>query len=125
MIHGIGIDIVEINRIKKIVINSGDKLAKRILRESELKIYYGKKYPVHFLSKRFAAKEAVLKAFGTGVSQGLTFSQFEIFNDNFGKPMLRLFSQAALLAKKLDLIQVHISLSDTRLYAYSVVIFER
>ncbi|CAD83224.1 holo-[acyl-carrier protein] synthase [Candidatus Blochmanniella floridana] len=124
MIYGIGIDIVEINRIKKIVIRSGDKLAKRILRKSELKLYYSKEYPVRFLSKRFAAKEAVLKAFGTGMSQGITFSQFEIFNDDLGRPMLRFFSQAAVLAKKLDLVRTHVSVSDTGLYACSIVIFE-
>lgn len=124
MIHGIGIDIVEINKIEKIVERSGDKLAKRIFRKSELAIYYKVKYPIRFLSKRFAAKEATSKAFGTGITQGIAFNQIEIFNNHLGKPMIRLFSTAAILAKKLDLINTHITLSDTNQYVCAVVVFE-
>lgn len=124
MIRGIGIDIVEIDKIEKVVIRFGDKLARRIFRESELKVYYKKKHSVRFLSKRFAAKEATSKAFGTGMNQGIAFNQIEIFNNSFGKPMVRLFSDAAVLAKKLDLTNIHITLSDTYRYVCAVVIFE-
>ncbi|URJ28432.1 holo-ACP synthase [Candidatus Blochmannia vicinus] len=125
VIHGIGVDIVDIIKIKKIITHSGDKLAKRILSKSEWKIYQNKKHPVRFLAKRFAAKEAVAKAFGTGINQGVTFSQIEIFNDKLGKPMLHLFSYTALLANKLSLKKMHITLSDTNLYACALVVFER
>lgn len=126
MIYGIGVDIVEVYKIKRIVACSGDKLAKRILSISELKIYQQKKNrSMNFLATRFAAKEAVSKAFGTGMRQGITFTQFEIFNDTLGKPMLRLFSYAALLAKRLELTKMHITLSDTNTYACAVVIFEQ
>lgn len=124
MIYGIGIDIIEISRIKKIVKHSGDKLAKRILRESELKLYYNEKYPIRFLSKHFAVKEAISKAFGTGMTRGISFSQLEILHDGLGKPILRLFNDALLLAKKLDLLKSHITLSDTNLYVCAMVIFE-
>ncbi|WP_041567541.1 holo-ACP synthase [Candidatus Blochmanniella pennsylvanica] len=125
VIHGIGIDIVDIRKIKKIITHSGDKLATRILSKSEWKIYKNKKHPVHFLAKRFAAKEAVSKAFGTGINQGVTFNQIEIFNDKLGKPMLHLFSCTALLANKLSLKKMHITLSDTNSYACAFVILER
>lgn len=125
MIHGIGVDIVDIRKIKKIITHSGDKLATRILSESEWKIYKNKKCPVHFLAKRFAAKEAVAKAFGTGISQGVTLNQIEIFNDKLGKPMLHFFSCTALLANKLSLKKMHITLSDTNSYACAFVILER
>lgn len=122
--YGIGIDIVEINRIKKIVEWSGDKLAKRIFRESELEIYYQKKCSIQFLSNRFAAKEATAKAFGTGIMNRIKFNQLEIYNNDLGKPMLRLFSNADFLAKKLELTGMHVTISDTNQYACAMVIFE-
>lgn len=126
MIYGVGIDIVEIYKIRRIVANSGDKLAKRILSIAEWKTYQKKKNrSVHFLATRFAAKEAISKAFGTGICRGITFTQLEIFNDTLGKPVLRLLSCAALLAKHLALKKMHITLSDTNTYACAMVIFER
>ncbi len=54
-----------------------------------------------FLAKRFAVKEAAAKAFGTGIRNGLAFNQFEVFNDELGKPRLRLWGEALKLAEKL------------------------
>lgn len=125
MIYGIGVDIVEIYKVRKIVICSGDKLANRILSMKELKIYLKKNRSIRFLATRFAAKEAVSKAFGTGIRQGLTFTQFEIFNDRLGKPILHLLSYAELLAKQLKLKGMHVTLSDTNTYACAMVIFEQ
>ncbi|URJ25018.1 holo-ACP synthase [Candidatus Blochmannia ocreatus (nom. nud.)] len=127
MIYGIGIDIVDIKKINHIITYSGDKLAKRILSKLEWTIYQNKKksFRIRFIAKRFAAKEAITKAFGTGISQGVTFNQIEIFNDQFGKPTINLFAYAELLAKKLSLKKMHITLSDTETYAYALAIFER
>lgn len=126
MIYGVGIDIVEVYKIKKIVTYSGDKLAKRIFSTSEWEIYQKRKNrSIHFLATRFAAKEAVSKAFGTGMCKGITFTQLEIFNDKLGKPILHLLSSAALLAKKLALKEAHITLSNTNTYACAMVIFEQ
>lgn len=127
MIYGVGIDIVEIYKIKKIVSYSGDKLAERIFSAAELKIYQQQKHSsIHFfLAKRFAIKEAVSKAFGTGLGQGITFTQLEVFNDKQGKPILHLLSAAALLAKMLALKNMHITVSDTNEYACAVAIFEQ
>ncbi|WP_044026137.1 holo-ACP synthase [Candidatus Blochmanniella vafra] len=117
-------DIIEIDRIKKIIVRSGDKLAQRILSKLELEIYYQKKNSVYFLSKRFVAKEAASKAFGTGMKQGIAFNQFEIFNDDYGQPGLRFFSCAAQLAERLALKKTYVTLTDTRVYACAVVILE-
>lgn len=126
MIYGIGVDIVEICEIKRILSYSGDKLAKRILSMAELQMYHKKKNSsVHFLATRFAAKEAVSKAFGTGICRGITFTQLEVFNDKFGKPVLHLLSYAALLAERLALKNMHITLSNTNTYACAVVVFEQ
>lgn len=126
MIYGVGIDIIEICRIKRIVGYSGDRFAKRILSMSEWHIYRQKgNRAIRFLAMRFAAKEAVSKAFGTGMHQGVSFTQFEIFNDKLGKPVLHLLSYAALLAKNLALKNMHITLSDTEVYACAMAILER
>lgn len=126
MIYGVGVDIVEVCKIRKIVAYSGDRLARRILSISEWQIYqYRKNRAVRFLATRFAAKEAVSKAFGTGIRHGITFTQLEVFNDRLGKPVLRLLSRAALLAKELALKEMHITLSDTSTYACAMVVFER
>lgn len=89
MIKGIGLDIVEINRIEKALSRSG-RFAMRILTEKELTIFNsltdGRK--VEFLAGRFAAKEAYAKANGTGLGEGCTLQQIEILKDDIGKPVL-------------------------------------
>lgn len=124
-ICGIGTDIVEISRIESMVFRSGDRLARRILSSTEWQQYQKNNQPVRFLAKRFAVKEAVSKAFGTGIRSGLAFSQFEVFNDKFGKPALRLFAQAVAVAAQLEIARMHITLADERHYACAIVIFER
>ncbi|QOI10933.1 holo-ACP synthase [Blochmannia endosymbiont of Colobopsis nipponica] len=124
-IYGMGIDIIEINRIKLIVARTGDRLASRILTKIEWQKYKSSKFPIRFLAKRFAAKEAAAKAFGYGVSYGLAYNQFEIINDKFGKPMLHFFLNAAILIENLCILKMHISLTDDKCYACAVVIFEK
>ena len=80
--------------------------------------------PVRFLAKRFAVKEAAAKAFGTGIRNGLAFNQFEVFNDELGKPRLRLWGEALKLAEKLGVVNMHVTLADERHYACATVIIE-
>ena len=89
MITGIGLDIVEISKIKKIM-NRSDKFAKRILSTREWAIYedLSTSRKGEFLAGRFAAKEAYSKANGTGIGGKCTFQQIEILNDSLGKPVL-------------------------------------
>ncbi|NRN29070.1 holo-ACP synthase [Photorhabdus heterorhabditis] len=123
-IIGLGTDIVEIARIEGVVERSGERLAKRILSESEWKQYQQHEKPVRFLAKRFAVKEAAAKALGTGIRNGLAFNQFEVVNDALGKPTLRLYGAAAELAQKLGAISLHVTLADERRYACATVILE-
>lgn len=123
-ILGLGTDIVEIARIEGVISRSGDRLAKRVLSENEWAQYQQHQQPVRFLSKRFAVKEAAAKAFGTGIRGGLAFNQFEVYNDALGKPGLRFFQQAAEVAKKLGVVNVHVTLADERHYACATVIIE-
>lgn len=89
MITGIGLDLVDLKRIKKFLKNS-DKLPKRILTDRELKIFntLSEVRQIEFLAGRFAAKEAFAKARGTGIREGCTFHQIEIINDTLGKPII-------------------------------------
>ncbi|MEZ0583236.1 holo-ACP synthase [Erwinia sp. STN24] len=123
-ILGLGTDIVEIDRIEGVISRSGDRLAKRVLSENEWAQYQAHQQPVRFLAKRFAVKEAAAKAFGTGIRGGLAFNQFEVYNDDLGKPGLRFFQQAAEVAQRLGVAHVHVTLADERHYACATVIIE-
>lgn len=123
-IVGIGTDIVEIARIEAVIARSGDRLARRVLSEHEWNIWETHQQPVRFLAKRFAVKEAASKALGTGIRNGLAFEQFEVYNDELGKPKLRLWGAAAELAAQLGVAHMHVTLADERHYACATVIME-
>ncbi|ANI81837.1 holo-ACP synthase [Kosakonia oryzae] len=123
-ILGIGTDIVEIARIEAVIARSGDRLARRVLSANEWEIYQAHQQPVRFLAKRFAVKEAAAKALGTGIRNGLAFNQFEVFNDELGKPSLRLWEEAQRMAEKMGVRSMHVTLADERHYACATVIIE-
>ncbi|OKP04005.1 holo-ACP synthase [Xenorhabdus eapokensis] len=123
-ILGLGTDIVEISRIEEIVGRSGERLARRVLSDGEWLQYQQHNQPVRFLAKRFAVKEAAAKAFGTGIRNGLAFNQFEVINDPLGKPALKLHGEAEVLANKLRVKSMHVTLADERRYACATVILE-
>lgn len=123
-IVGIGTDIVEIARIEAATARSGDRLARRVLSDSEWAIWETHHQQVRFLAKRFAVKEAASKALGTGIRNGLAFEQFEVYNDALGKPRLRLLGAAAELAQRLGVAHLHVTLADERHYACATVIAE-
>lgn len=123
-ILGLGTDIVEIARIEGVISRSGDRLAQRVLSANEWAQYQAHRQPLRFLAKRFAVKEAAAKAFGTGIRGGLAFNQFEVYNDELGKPGLRFFQHAAEVAEKLGVKYVHVTLADERNYACATVIIE-
>ena len=114
-IFGIGIDIVEVERIKKIHQKYGEKFASKILSNDELKNFLKDKNKIHFLAKRFAAKEAVGKALGVGIRNGSILKNIEIKNDINGKPFVNIkdIEKLNMTAKK----EIHISLSDEKKFA--------
>ncbi|MCU4675948.1 holo-ACP synthase [Catenovulum sp. 2E275] len=119
-IIGLGTDIVEIARFKPSQLN---KLANRILTDSELAEFAAHKQPQRFLAKRWAAKEAAAKAVGTGIAQGVTFQDFCISNLTSGAPVLKISGTAE---KMIGLpFKAHLSLSDEQTYAVATVIIER
>jgi len=121
MIKGIGVDLIDVSRVKESVARFGAQFLERIFTQNELmeadklkdpEKYYG------FLAKRFAAKEAYSKALGTGIGSNISFKEIEITNSADGSPQL------------LDLTEregtiIHVSLSDTKDYATAYVIIEK
>ena len=123
-IVGLGTDISEIQRIEKAASRNGDAFAQRILTQNEFLKYQVLKQKTRFLAKRFAAKEAAAKALGTGIACGVSFHDFEITNNELGKPELHLSNQAAVIANTINVRSVHLSISDERHYAVATVILE-
>jgi len=111
-IKGIGTDLLDQNRIASIVEKQGERFAKRILTNEELVVWASRNYSVNYLAKRFAAKEAISKALGTGIAQGIGFQQMTITSDTSGKPIVVLSGQALIRARELGGEQVMLSLSD-------------
>uniref|UniRef100_UPI003F5C766B holo-ACP synthase n=1 Tax=Sodalis-like secondary symbiont of Drepanosiphum platanoidis TaxID=2994493 RepID=UPI003F5C766B len=124
MIIGIGVDIIEINRIKKLFSYKNDKFANKILNKYEFLKYKFCKNKINFLAKHFSVKEATVKAFGIGMRNGLTFNKIEIYKNNLGKPMLKFYKEAKIFSKKIGVNKIHISISHERYYIYSLVILE-
>ena len=121
---GLGTDIAEIERVEKALARSGEAFAERILSEVELEQFHSLKQKARFLAKRFAAKEAASKALGTGIAMGVTFHDFQVANDEHGKPVLTLHNKAQELAANLGVSSIHITISDERHYAVATVLFE-
>ncbi len=120
MIRGIGIDIVHISRILKILQKYEEKFLNKIYTKQEIEIsrkYKSQKIRAKYFAKRFAAKEAFVKALGSGFSQGITMKDIEIYSDSRGKPYLTISKD--FISK--DCI-LHLSLSDDGDYATAFVI---
>ncbi|WP_028669400.1 holo-ACP synthase [Saccharospirillum impatiens] len=108
----IGTDIVNIDRIRQVLAQQGDRFVRRILTRAEQDEYQRRGAPVKFLANRFAGKEAIAKALGTGIAQGVTFQGIEILPDANGAPKAQLFGAAQEKQRSLGADQVHISLAD-------------
>ena len=123
-ILGLGTDIVEIERIEKVLARTGDGFAERVLSASELEQYFGLKLRARFVAKRFAVKEAASKALGTGIACGVSFQDFTVTNDARGKPWVAFSGQALRLMTAMGGQHVHLTIADERRYAVATVIIE-
>jgi holo-[acyl-carrier protein] synthase len=120
-IFGIGVDIVEIARIEGLLTRHGVRFPRRILGEREYRDFEAAAHPAAFLAKRFAAKEAVSKAMGTGFRDGMTLSDIGVGHDTLGRPLVELSGVAAERARSLGIVEWHISLADERDMAIAYV----
>ncbi|MBN3564576.1 holo-ACP synthase [Aliamphritea spongicola] len=123
MICGIGTDILEIARIEN-ALSRTPKLANRILTPAELEKFAQSAQPARFLAKRFAAKEAAVKALGTGIGHGIGWQQFEICHNALGKPLLKVTGNAEIKAGELGIRSWHLSYSDEQAHVVAFVIAE-
>ena len=121
MIYGIGTDIVQVARIQRSLDRYGERFAERILGAAEFADYRATAHPARFLARRFAVKEALAKACGTGFTQGLTFRDITVAHDSAGKPELRFAGRAAELYRERGLGESFVSISDEREYAIAFV----
>ena len=122
MIIGVGVDIAELDRVARSHGRFGEKFSAKILTPAEMALVPANAVP--FLAARFAAKEAGVKALGTGFSAGITFQDIEVRSDPLGKPQIVFHNLAELRCRELGVKAAHISLSHSRDNAVAMVILE-
>lgn len=124
MIFGTGIDIIEVSRIKT-VMERDIGFREKIFTQGEITYCETKKNKYQHYATRFSAKEAFLKAIGTGWRFGIRFADIDIYHDEFGKPLIRLTGKAEELALRDGISKIHVSLSHLKEMATAVVIVEK
>jgi holo-[acyl-carrier protein] synthase len=118
-VQGVGTDIIEIERIKEAIARHGDRFLDRLFTAKEKTYCLRYKDSIPRFAGRFAAKEAVLKAFGTGITQEMTWKEIEILNDKQGKPEVQL---SARLRDVLSVDHIFLSISHCDAYATATAI---
>jgi holo-[acyl-carrier protein] synthase len=128
MICGVGIDVIEISRIKNELLKSGERFCKTIFTENEI-TYCQRGSNINVQSQcfagRFAAKEAFFKAIGTGLRGGLTWKDIEVYNDEYGKPNFILKNKALETVEDEGISNIKLSISHCNTVAIAVVILEK
>lgn len=124
MIFGIGTDIVSIERFQRFIDSSNMALFDRLFTRTERSFCGRRKDAASCLAARFAAKEAFLKALGTGLRDGLSWHDMEIANNLLGKPEFMLSGKAAELFQENSLVSIHVSLSHDGGNAIALVVLE-
>ena len=124
MIIGTGIDIVNIERIERLLTRWGDLFLRRVFVEGEVSRCQQQARPSECFALRFAAKEAFLKAIGLGYREGIRLTDIEVVNDPMGKPSLRLHGKAGDLFQALGAQEAFLTLSHDRPFAVAHVLLE-
>ena len=124
-IIGNGVDIVENKRINKLI--DDKKFIKRVFTNKEIRFSKNIKNKTNYYAKRFAAKEAFVKALGTGFRNNINFSDIEVINNKLGKPKINISKKVRTFIKKkfkLDKPKIYVSLSDENKHSIAYVILE-
>ena len=124
MIVSIGTDIVDIKRMQANLEKSGQRFAQKILSPNEYQEFLVVNKPAHFIAKRFAVKEALLKAVGTGFRDGVRLSDIEVIHDEYGKPSLKCYHTVEQILVKLEVGRMHLTIADEQDYAVAFVLLE-
>ncbi len=123
MIYGIGLDIIEIRRIKKSLEKYSLRFKNKIFTDTEIDYCQSQADPGKHFAARFAVKEAVSKSLGIGISVG--FKNIEVVNHDSGKPIVRMIGRGKKLFQKLNLKSIHVSISHDQHYAIAHAIAEQ
>ena len=122
---GLGIDVVEIDRLRRAVERHGERFLRRIFTRDEIAYCARRQDPTPSLAARFAAKEALLKALGTGLRQHMRWRDIEVCRDDLGKPSLRLYGYLQERCVTEGIQHIHLSLAHSATCAMAQVILER
>jgi holo-[acyl-carrier protein] synthase len=124
MILGTGLDVIEIARIEDSHRRFGDRFLQRILLPEEIAYCLGFSRPAPHIAARFAAKEAISKAFGTGIGLELGWHDLEVAREDSGKPIVRLHGAGPALFARRHAVALHLSLTHTATVAAATAILE-
>ncbi|MEJ2182235.1 MAG: holo-ACP synthase [Nitrospirota bacterium] len=123
MIHGVGVDIIEVDRIRRSVADLGEKFLERVFTEDELEHCRRHRDPHPHYAGRFAAKEALVKALSTEAP--ISLRDVEVTNDPKGKPVFKVSKKLQILFDEKGIVRTHLSLSHERTYAVATVVLEK
>lgn len=118
----VGTDILQIARIEAVIDRQGERFVQRILTPTEQTQYASSQQPARFLAKRFAAKEALAKALGTGIGRGVSWQHIQIDHNAFGAPEVSLTAGAARVARDKGCPNVALSLADEQDYVVAFAV---
>jgi holo-[acyl-carrier protein] synthase len=121
---GIGVDLVECARIQRSIDRFGDRFLHRVFTDGEIKYSMSMKFPARHLAARFAAKEAVSKAFGTGIGKAMGWRDIDVRKKPSGEPFLVFGGEAEKLAKERGVINALITLSHSEQHAVATIVLE-
>ena len=124
MVIGIGIDIAEVDRVREAIARHGERFISRIYTEAERCYCESKANRFERFAGRFAAKEAAMKAIGTGWRRGVAWRDFEVTRAASGQPIIRFSGEAAVIAESLGVKKALVTISHTELQAVAQVLLE-
>ncbi len=124
MIIGMGVDLAEVERVRKAIERHGEPFLRRVYTASEREYCEGFRNKYERYAGRFAAKEAAMKALGTGWRRGVRWVDFEVVREKGGRPTIRLDGAAKKIAGELGVTRIALSITHTDTMALAQVIFE-
>lgn len=122
---GIGVDLVENARVQHSLDRFGERFLQRVFTPGEIEYSQSMKYPARHLAARFAAKEAVSKAFGTGIGKAMGWKEIDVHRKPSGEPFVVLEGGAKKLADERGVTAVWITLSHTEHHAMAMIVLEK
>ncbi len=124
MVYGTGIDLVDIDRLEKILEKWDMRFLDKVYSPEEIGYCMRRAVPAMHFAARFAAKESFLKSLGMGLGMGIKLKEIEVRNDSQGQPSLNLYGKAETILRERGITTVHVSLSHSRSQAGAIVILE-